>query len=323
MLHLLAGVSPGSLGTWPFAPVFGHGLTMPASAVALPFHARANVYLLPSIGGYVGADTSGALLAAGFDEDGEGVRLLADIGTNCELALHKGDEVLASSTPAGPAFEGARMAFGMLAGPGAIERVRFDEDCEVRVIGGVAPQGICGSGIVDTAAELHRVGIIDETGRMRDSEELPPNLAPLLRSRLRSYDKGNAFELARNADGESILFTQRDVRELQLAKAAIRSGIDTLLDVAEIGVESVDEFLIAGGFGSYLNKENARALGIIPDVATEHIHYIGNAALVGARLALISVDMRAEAESLARRVRHVQIARTADFQMRFTEAMFF
>jgi len=323
MLHLFAGVHPRSLGQLPYAPVFSQGMDIPSEALRFALHPRANVYLMPSIAGYVGADTVGAMLATRFDEGDGRVRLLADIGTNCEIVLQRGEEVFVCSTPAGPAFEGARMDYGMLAGPGAIERVRFDEDCEIRVIGNETPVGICGSGIVDVAAELLRVGILDETGRIQGADELLDALPPKLVGRIHEREKGNVFELAVNADGDPILFTQHDVREIQLAKAAIRSGIETLLDVAGVRVEELDEVLIAGGFGNYLNKANAQRLGMLPHVDLERVKFVGNAALVGARLALISTEMRSRAERLARAVRHVQIAGTPNFRMRFTEAMLF
>lgn len=323
MLHLFAGVHPRSLGQLPYSPVFCNGMDIPAYDLGFALNPRANVYLVPSIAGYVGADTVGAMLATSFDEDDGRVRLLADIGTNCEIVLQKGGELLACSTPAGPAFEGARMDYGMLAGPGAIERVRFDEDCEIRVIGGEIPVGICGSGIVDIAAELFRVGILDDTGRIQGADELFEELPPLIVGRIHEREKGNVFELAVNPNGEPILFTQHDVREIQLAKAAIRSGIETLLDMAGVGVDELDEVLIAGGFGNYLNRENAQRLGMIPTVDIEKVKFVGNAALVGSRLALISTEMRDRGERLARTIQHIQIAGTPNFRMRFTEAMLF
>lgn len=323
MLHLFAGVHPRSLGQLPYSPVFSRGMDIPADALGYKMNPRANVHLLPSIAGYVGADTVGAMIATSFDEDNGQIRLLADIGTNCEIVLQKGGELLACSTPAGPAFEGARMDYGMLAGPGAIERVRFDEDCEIRVIGGETPIGICGSGIVDIAAELFRVGILDDTGRIQGADELLDALPPMLMGRIHEREKGNVFELAIDAKGAPILFTQHDVREIQLAKAAIRSGIETLLDMAGVRAEELDEVLIAGGFGNYLNKENAQRLGMIPNVDLDKVKFVGNAALVGSRLALISTEMRSRAERLARTIQHVQIAGTPNFRMRFTEAMLF
>jgi uncharacterized 2Fe-2S/4Fe-4S cluster protein (DUF4445 family) len=323
MLHLFTGTPPHSLGQLPYSPVFGRGMDVPAGELSMPLHPRGGVHLLPSIAGYVGADTVGAMLATSFDEDDGRIRLLADIGTNCELVLRKGGEILVCSTPAGPAFEGARMDFGMLAGPGAIERVAMDDDCRVRVVGRERPQGICGSGIVDVGAELLRLGVFDETGRIQDADELPASVPPNVRGRILPLQKGNAFEVARNRLGEPILFTQHDVRELQLAKAAVRSGIETLLDCADVQPDALDEVLIAGGFGNYLNKENAQRLGLLPRIPLERIRYVGNAALVGARLALISLDMRTRAERVARNVRHIQIATTPDFRMRFTEAMLF
>lgn len=323
MMHLLAGISPESLGQLPYTPVMRAGVDVPAADLPMPFNETANVHLVAGIAGYVGADTVAAMLAAGFDEEYDGVRLLADIGTNCELVLQRGAEIVACSTPAGPAFEGARLEHGMLAGPGAIERVAIGDTCEIRVVGRVEARGICGSGVVDVAAQLLDVGVIEMTGRMVTHDDAPESLSDDVRGRIDSTEHGPIFILARREDGDTVYVTQRDIRETQLAKAAVRTGIDTLLHSMDIPADDIDELLIAGGFGSYLNTANAQRLGLIPKLDDEKIKYIGNAALVGARLALISSEMRARGEALSRRVRHVHVARLPDFQDRFSEAMLF
>ncbi len=323
MMHLLAGISPESLGQLPYTPVMRAGVDVPAAYFPMPFSDTASVHLMAGIAGYVGADTVAAMLAAGFDEPYEGVRLLADIGTNCELVLQRGDEVVACSTPAGPAFEGARLEHGMLAGPGAIERVTVGDTCEIRVVGRADPSGICGSGVVDVTAQLLEAGVIEITGRLTDAEDAPASLPDDIRDRIGSTEYGPIFVVARREDGETVHVTQRDIRETQLAKAAVRTGIDTLLHSMDIPATDIDELLVAGGFGSYLNTANARRLGMIPDIDDEKIKYIGNAAIVGARLALISAEMRARGEALSRRVKHVQVALLPSFQDRFAEAMLF
>ena len=323
MAHLCLGISPASMGTLPYAATVGDAVDAAASEIGLSLHPRARVYVMPNIGAFVGADTVGAVLATGMDEavDG-GVQLLADIGTNCELALRRGERLLVTSTPAGPAFEGARISCGMYAVPGAIESVHLDGDgatVECKVIGGGAAAGLCGSGLVDAAAELLRLGLMDETGRLLGPDECDHPLT----AHVAETDDQLGFVLAETEAGEKIVLTQRDLRELQLAKGAIRSAIDILLDKAGVAVDEVDEFCIAGGFGSYLDSGSAMRLGLIPTVPTERIRYVGNGALVGACLALVSNDMRRRGDLLPSHAEHLQIAGTPDFQMRFSEAMMF
>jgi len=323
MVHLLAGISPESLGQLPYTPVMRAGVDVPAADLPMPFNESASVHLMAGIAGYVGADTVAAMLAAGFDEEYDGVRLLADIGTNCELVLQRGSEIVACSTPAGPAFEGARLEHGTLAGPGAIERVAIGDTCDIRVVGRGEASGICGSGVVDVTAQLLEVGVIEMTGRMVTQDEAPESLSDEVRGRIDSTEYGPIFILARREDGDRVYVTQRDIRETQLAKAAVRTGIDTLLHSMDIPADDIDQLLVAGGFGSYLNTANARRLGMIPNIDDDKIKYIGNAAVVGARLVLISSEMRSRGEALSRRVKHVQVARLPNFQDRFAEAMLF
>ena len=324
MSHLLLGISPQSLGHLPYVPVFSSALNVPAVDLDFKVNPKANVHLLPNIAGFVGADTVGAILAAGFDQPDGRTRMLADIGTNCEIVLRRGDDLFACSTPAGPAFEGAKIHHGMYAGDGAIEQVRFDEgDCTHKVIGHSPPQGICGSGLVDIGAELLRVGIVDSTGQMLPPAELPKELPQTLKERVIEREGQTEFVIATVANEEPITLTQRDMRELQLAKAAIRSGIEVLLQHTGLSVGGLDELCIAGGFGSYLNKDNAIRLGLIPDMPRDRIRILGNAAIGGAKLALISQEMRRCAEIVACQAQHLQIAETPDFQTQFIEAMIF
>lgn len=323
MMHLFLGIAPASLGHLPYVATVGDPVVVLASDLGLDLHPAARLYVLPNIAGFVGADTVGAILAAGLDEDDGRVRLLADIGTNCEIALRLRDRLLVTSTPAGPAFEGAKIACGMYAAPGAIESVVIDGQVSCRTIGGQSPRGLCGSGLVDASAELLRLGIIDPTGRMLGPDEVDGDLAAPIRQRLTARDDGNAFALTAVEAAPAVVLTQRDVRELQLAKAAIRSGIDLLLEHAGLKVEDLDELCLAGGFGSYIDKANAMHLGLIPPMPTDKLSYIGNGALVGARLALLSSALRRRGDQVARRAEHLQLAHTPDFQMRFSEAMLF
>jgi uncharacterized 2Fe-2S/4Fe-4S cluster protein (DUF4445 family) len=282
--------------------------------------------MLPNIAGFVGADSVGAILAANFDEAEDGaIKIMADMGTNCEIILRQNDQLFACSAAAGPAFEGAKIKHGMYAGPGAIEGVNLNDDCEYRTIGKVAPKGLCGSGLVDIAAELLRLGIVDKTGRMLDRNELNGKINPKLQERIirNEIDGTLEFVIANSANNEPITLTQRDVRELQLAKAAIRTGIEVLLKKAELQLSDIEQLCIAGGFGNYLNKENAIRLGLIPQLPLERIKFIGNAAFVGAKMALISRYVRERADKVARNTHHLQIADTPDFQTLYMESMMF
>ncbi|MBI4553328.1 MAG: DUF4445 domain-containing protein [Candidatus Latescibacteria bacterium] len=323
MMHLFLGIPPRSLGFLPYVPVISHAVDVDAKMLRVAINPVANVHVLPNIAGFVGADTVGALLAAGLDEPDDGVRLLADVGTNCEIVLRLGHRLIACSTPAGPAFEGARIQHGMYAAPGAIEQVSLEGECVYKVIGRTSPQGICGSGLIDIGAELLRVGLMDETGRLLSAEEVDGQVSQALRDRLADEGNERHFLIAHSETGQLITLTQRDIRELQVAKAAIRSGIDALLATAGLRPTDISTLYLAGGFGSYLNKDHAVRLGMIPEMPLDRIRFIGNAAAVGAKLVLISQEMRRRAQRVARTTEHLQIAETADFQSRFAEAMLF
>ena len=323
MSHLMLGVSPESLGSLPYTPVFSNAINVSAIDIGLKTHPKANVHFLPNIGGYVGSDTIAAILATELDQIDSRTRMLIDIGTNCEIVLRRGGNLFACSTPAGPAFEGAKINCGMYAGDGAIERVSLNDDCQTKTIGGGESIGICGSGIVDIGSELLRTGIVDFTGRMLPKSELPDDLPKGLRERVIDHNGEIEYRVTNSTNGQPIVFTQRDMRELQLAKAAIRSGIDVLIKEVGITVEDLDQLLIAGGFGSYLNKANAIRLGLIPDLPHNRIKIIGNAAITGAKLALISQDQRRRGQTVASEIQHLQIAETPDFQAQFIEAMIF
>ena len=323
MSHLMLGVSPESLGSLPYTPVFSNAINVSAIDIGLKTHPKANVHFLPNIGGYVGSDTIAAILATELDQIDSRTRMLIDIGTNCEIVLRRGGNLFACSTPAGPAFEGAKINCGMYAGDGAIERVSLNDDCQTKTIGGGESIGICGSGIVDIGSELLRTGIVDFTGRMLPKSELPDDLPKGLRERVIDHNGEIEYRVTDSTSGQPIVFTQRDMRELQLAKAAIRSGIDVLIKEVGIAVENLDQLLIAGGFGSYLNKANAIRLGLIPDLPHNRIKIIGNAAIAGAKLALISQDQRRRGQTVAGETQHLQIAETPDFQAQFIEAMIF
>ncbi len=326
MQQLLCGVDPGSLGEIPFVPTMGHSLTLPAGELDLHIHPRGRAYVLPVIGGFVGGDTVSGILATGLADTQEPT-LLIDIGTNGEIVLATGGQLLAASTAAGPAFEGARISHGMRGTGGAIEKVVVDGRLRVNVIGDVPPIGLCGSALIDAAAELLRHGLMTSQGRLTTAEEAADDLPGELAKHLVTHDEKPAFVLAPESEtghGRPVLLTQRDLRELQLATGAIRAGICILLRRAELRPSDLHEVWIGGGFGNFIRRSNAQRIGLIPAEVPHHrIRFLGNTSLAGARLTALSQQAREMAEELARRTQHVDLSCDADFQMAFAEAMIF
>jgi uncharacterized 2Fe-2S/4Fe-4S cluster protein (DUF4445 family) len=321
MHHLVLGLDPRELGTAPFALAATSALDTPASELGLHAHGGARVYSLPCIAGHVGADAAGAVLSEG-PHRAERLQLLVDVGTNAELVLGNRDRLLAASSPTGPAFEGAQISSGQRAAPGAIERVRVDRstlDPRFSVIGQDvwsdepdfdfgAVTGICGSGIIEAIAELHLAGVIDTDGVIR------PPVDPS--SRVVASDRTFSYVLC---DEPLIEVTQNDVRAVQLAKAALHAGARLLMD--HYGVEQVDEIRLAGAFGSHIDPLYAMVLGMIPDCDLEQVSAAGNAAGVGAMMALLSGVARTEIEEVARVIEKVETAVEPRFQEHFVAAL--
>lgn len=325
MTHLLLGVDPGNLAVAPFIPAFSETVEVEAAELGLIMHPAGNALIMPNIAGYVGSDTVAVMLAARIDRR-EGFCLAVDIGTNGELVLAGRGRLLTCSTAAGPAFEGACIKHGMRAEEGAIETVCLDGDVRMEVIGHTAPRGICGSGLIDAVAQLLKAGIINPSGRFNDADTLSGKVDPRLLRRLRSGQMGYEFVLAEGGSfsaGRDVAVTQRDVRELQLATGAIRAGIGVLLREMGISGEEISEVLLAGAFGSYIKKESALGIGLLPPIAPERIITVGNAAADGARIVLISRAERERGVSLARRAEHVELSMRPDFQELFVDSLHF
>ncbi|MEU5880626.1 ASKHA domain-containing protein [Spirillospora sp. NPDC047279] len=307
MIHLALGLDPEPLGVAPFIPA---ARTMPESRAAdfgVAVHPAARATVFPALGAYVGGDIVAGLLASGMDRDRR-LRLFIDVGTNCEIVLGSVAGLVATAAPAGPAFEGAAVRCGMRAAAGAIETVRLAPDgVELGVIGDVAPTGLCGSGLVDAVAELVRTGLVDASGRLTTAAD-----APMLAGRLTQVNGERAFIL----HGGIRLF-QRDIRELQFAKAAIATGWSLLLEEAGIGAGDLAQVLLAGSFGSYLSPANAIRIGLVPALPVPRVVSAGNVAGEGAKLALLSRRERAGADALLEEVRYVELSDRADFNDRF------
>jgi len=271
----------------------------------------AYTHLLPNIAGFVGADHTSMLLATEAWR-AEGVLLAIDIGTNTEVSLIDGGWITSVSCASGPAFEGGHIKDGMRAARGAIERLRLvSDDIQYQTIEGAPPVGLCGSGILDAMAQLYLAGIIEESGRMVEGH---PRLR---RGKQREFVLVSEEE---RGDKPAIVITQQDVRELQLAKAAIRTGIQVLLETNRRTDEEIGQVVIAGAFGSYIDVASAITIGMLPALPLDRFRQVGNAAGMGAKLALISRHKRAEAQALASRVNYIELASAPDFMHTFVQA---
>ena len=323
MTHLLLGVDPQFIAQAPYVGAWREGQNLRAGQVGLRIHRLGQLTVLPNIAGFVGSDTVGVVLATGL-MDSEHVQLAIDIGTNGEIVLGSRDRLICCSTAAGPAFEGARIRFGMRAATGAIERVSIGEEVKLEVIGATDPVGLCGTGLIDTVAELLRLGVVDAGGRLRRPEELS-GVPEAVRRRVRTHDDGVIFVLATREDGAAndIYLTQRDLREVQLAKGAIAAGIRVLRQELGVAEADISRVLLAGAFGNYIRRDMALRVGLLPRVPTERVEFVGNSAGTGAKLALLSTAARRLAERISRSVEYVELAARPEFQDAFVEAMFF
>ena len=328
MTALVLGIDPEPLGVAPFVMATSRMPQLLASDLGLQVHPRARAVVFPSLGAYVGGDIVAGMLATGMDRD-KRVRLFIDVGTNCEIVLSDGDTILATAAPAGPAFEGGAIRCGMRAAEGAIEVVKLDDSpdgVQLEVIGDVEPQGLCGSALVDAVAELVRVGLLDASGRFVPEAEAKER-APALADRLTSIGKERVFVLHRPSAGaapeESVYLSQRDVRELQFAKAAIATGWTLLLEQLDLEPRDVQQVLLAGSFGSYLSPAAAVRIGLVPRLPVLRIVSAGNVAGEGAKMSLLSVQERAGAAALLEEVSYVELSDRTDFNDRFVDLLAF
>jgi uncharacterized 2Fe-2S/4Fe-4S cluster protein (DUF4445 family) len=314
MHHLFLGLPVGQLAVSPFVPAVGRALDIKARDLGLHISRGAYVHLLPNVAGFVGADHVAMLLAIEVGHD-EGPVVALDIGTNTEVSLVNNGRIMATSCASGPAFEGAHIKYGMRAARGAIEHFRIaNNGIEYQTIEGAPPVGICGSGILDTLAQLYLARIIDEGGRMVKNH---PNV--------RTVGGQREFVLVseEEQDGQpAITITQADIRELQLAKAAIRTGIQTLLEAGGCSEEEIRQVIIAGAFGNYIDVDSAATIGMLPSLPLNRFLQAGNAAGMGAKLALICLSKRAEAQAVAERVNYIELASVPHFEQTFLQASY-
>jgi uncharacterized 2Fe-2S/4Fe-4S cluster protein (DUF4445 family) len=315
MLHLLFGIDPSPLAVMPFTPAFMEPLSVVSSEVGLDIHPQGYIQTLPALGAYVGADIVAGVLATSVVREDK-MRVFVDVGTNGEIVLGSGQRALATAAPAGPAFEGSQIRCGMRATDGAIEGVQLGDTVELQVIGGdVPPEGICGSGLVDAVAQLLLAGLLDHSGRMKSADDVPGHP---LRERLIDVDGVRAFLLA-----DGVYLTQKDVRELQFAKGSIATGIKVLMDILGVETKDLDEVLLGGSFGSYLNPQSAKIIGLVPPVDVERIIAVGNSAGEGAKIALLSYRERQVAFELPARIEYVELSGRSDFNDAFVSVLGF
>jgi uncharacterized 2Fe-2S/4Fe-4S cluster protein (DUF4445 family) len=323
MHHIFLGIDPTYVGLAPYAPSVRAAVVVPARELLVRVNPNAPVCFLPIVAGFVGADTMAVVLATRI-YDSPYVRVAVDIGTNGEVVMGSRRKLMACSAPAGPALEGAQIKHGMRGAVGAIEKVEIGDDVTCSVIGAAPPIGICGSGLIDAVAKMLDAKILEPSGLLKIEER--DLLPPALRERLVEREGERQFVLAwatESGHGQDITITQQDVRQLQLAKGAIYSGILMLKKVMGVEDGEIKELMLAGGFGNYINIASAVRIHLLPDLPLEKITYVGNAAALGAQMALLSETERNRAVALARSIEHVSLAARPDFQDIFIEAICF
>lgn len=317
MVQLLLGVETEPVGVAPFITAIQKWPATKSSDIGLNLHPGARAFLFPSFGAYVGGDIVAGVLASGIDRD-KRTRLLIDVGTNCEIVLTNGDQILTTAAPAGPAFEAASIACGMRAADGAIEVVSIDKDgVNLGVIGDTTPVGICGSGLVDAVFTLHQSGLLDDSGRFISDEEAL-KIAPHIADRLITREAGDrVFMLHGTIDDGGVYLSQRDVRELQFAKASIATGWRLLLEELNLVDADIQQVLLAGSFGSYLSPASAIGIGLVPKLPVMRIVSAGNVAGEGAKMVLLSHTERSGADTLLNEVKYVELSDRPDFNDKF------
>lgn len=321
MSHLLLGVSPVGVASAPFVPAFSVSLKGTAADLglkSLPAYTR--FVLLPNVAGYVGSDTVGVILATKL-YDLPGTWMAVDIGTNGEIALASGGRLLTCSTAAGLAFEGASISQGMRAEPGAIYKVRIENDVELDVVGDTKPVGICGSGLIDVVSEMVRMGVLKNSGRIKNPLELAADFPDSIIKRIKP--DGNSYKFVLAEGEHEVAITQGDINKLQLGKGAVRAGIEILLNELDLKPSDLDGILLAGAFGSNLSPASLKGIGMLPDVALDSVKSVGNAAGTGAILALLSKRQLEIALALPKRVEHVELSLHGGFQRAFARGLSF
>ncbi|MEE9166037.1 MAG: ASKHA domain-containing protein [Candidatus Neomarinimicrobiota bacterium] len=324
MQHIVLNLDPRHLAYKPYTPVFRGPATVPADDIGLQLNRHATAYVIPNLACFVGSDITAVLTNLDMEEQDD-VQLVVDIGTNGEMVLGSKERLLCCSSPAGPAWEGAYITWGMRAAHGAIERASIvDGELEFRTIGNREPLGICGSGLLDLVCEFVRASVIDPSGRILSVEELNPAVSESLKSRIVHRTNGaNDITIAEIDQEKSVMLLQKDIREVQLAKSAIASGIKILMKELGVKAEDIKQVYVAGAFGNHVRGEDAIDSGLLPEVSPEQVKFIGNASLAGAEAILLSRKARKKAEHLSEIIEYVEISERDDFHELFVQSMHF
>ncbi|NLY82532.1 MAG: DUF4445 domain-containing protein [Clostridiales bacterium] len=324
MSHFFWDVDPTQLAVSPFTPVFSDYKITNAMDMGIAINKCGTIELLPNIAGHVGSDITAGIVTTDLMHKDKG-HLFIDVGTNGEIALTGKNKAYTCSTAAGPAFEGSSIFQGMRAANGAIEKVVLNsEGVEIATIGDVSPIGICGSGIIDAVGQMIKSGVVDKKGKILDRSKLEIKEVPeSIIERIEPGVKGNQFVLYSDNKKNKVVITQKDIREVQLAKAAISAGIETMMEEAGISLEELKKISVAGAFGSHINLENAINLGLLPDVPLDIIKNIGNSAGIGVSMALLSKKSLIDILDVADEIEHIELSARGDFQDKYIKAMMF
>lgn len=318
MHHLVVGIEPSSLGFSPYSPVIDRSYEVEGQKIGLEGGRGFMAYILPNVAGFVGADCVADVISTGLQE-AKGDQLLVDIGTNTEIVCCHGSNLWCASSPSGPAFEGAHIKHGMRAMSGAIEHVSIDKLLNIKysTIDGAPAKGICGSGVVDMVCEMLHRGIMNRSGRMNEEKSMP--------NVVRDSDGLQCVISGRseNAIGKDITFTQKDVREVQKAKAAIASGIRIIMNQAGTSAYDIEHVYVAGAFGSYMDVSSAVMIGMLPVTPLYKVMQVGNAAGTGARMCLLSRQAKSNAETVAKKMKYVELSARPDFMSTYLKSLEF
>ena len=322
MSHIFLNLPVEQLGRAPYEAYSLDACDLSPSQAGIDINSGGNVHTAENIAGFVGSDTNAVALAVDAGSFSK-ITLIVDIGTNGEIVLGTGDRLYAASCAAGPALEGGRIGSGSRAVEGAVEGVVMNgDDIDIDVIGGGAARSICGSGLIDAAAVMLDLGVIDSSGRFARADELAGKVPDAILDRIVEIDGETVFVLY-DGQGATVALGQRDIRQLQLAKAAMRAGMAILQKRMGVGDDDIEQVLLAGAFGNFIRRESALRIGLLPKVGVERIHFIGNAASTGAEMILLSGEMRDKSARLAEKIEYVEIAESKDFSDIYADCMFF
>lgn len=320
MIHLLLGLKPEYIRLEPYCPTVHNIPRLQAAEMGLAIHPRAPIYFSPAVGSYVGGDITAGLLCTQLATESEAIRLFIDIGTNGELVIGNADFLMTCACSAGPAFEGGGIRQGMRAAIGAIDAVTIDPEtgeASCRTIGHVPPRGICGSGMISLLASLFKSGWLDAAGKL--NREKASSVIRPVNGRLAEYVLVPA---EKSSSGQVITINETEIENIIRAKAAIYSAISLILEQIGLEIDAIDQIFIAGGFGRYLNLENAITIGLIPDLPREKFHYLGNSSLTGTYMLLVSVNHRKRQQELARKMTYLELNTSPDYMDQYTGALF-